>query len=109
VITALATRPAEGGLLELEDTADPLPLWPPWKKDAKSEQDYQGHAAGLARTDNCQFNLIILILIKFPTNKYLIYLQLITNFFQIVTNFNITKPNCFVSKPNCFVSEISSV
>jgi hypothetical protein len=35
-----------------------------WKKDAESEQDYQGQAAGLASTDNCQFNLILLILIR---------------------------------------------
>ncbi len=47
------TRPAERALLELEDIAGPLPLQPPWKRDAENKQDCQDQSAGLARAANC--------------------------------------------------------
>jgi hypothetical protein len=46
------TRTAEPALLDLEDISGPLPLPPPWKRDAESEEDCQGQAAGQTRAAN---------------------------------------------------------
>jgi hypothetical protein len=54
-MTAQPTRPAERGLLELDDTADPLPFLLPWKKDAKSEQDLISVLFDLINSNNIEY------------------------------------------------------
>ncbi len=51
-------RPAERALLELEDIAGPLPLPPPWKRDAEGEQDCQGQASRASALERAQIYLV---------------------------------------------------